>query len=286
MFRAFIIVFTLFLFIGCNSSDDSPQTSTSTELEGTWQGEERDTNVTTVIEMNGDSFSYISDPQLSMESYNGTFTITDHGNPRKMTMSVTNAADPLFVGETSLCLYSIDTAKENIVLACNGPGNTNYPAGFTPTNETRVWDFGKQTNNTSAIDLLGTWSGDCLASGGQSASDVITFMSNGNVIRQLNYYPNTTCSGSSLAPILEGTYSIGGSLTTTGGYTAFELDAFFDTADGVALPSNERIDMYMIFYIDNAGTLFFGKSVDQPGGSSDPANRPNTIEFLLPYQRQ
>jgi hypothetical protein len=291
MFKAFVIVFTLILFIGCNGSDDSPQTSTSTELEGTWYGEERDTNVTTIIEMNGGSFSYASDPQLSTESYSGSFTITDSGNPGKMALRITSASEPAAVGETGLCLYSIDGAEENIVLACNGPGNPNYPAGFTPTNETRVWDFSKQPATTSAINLIGTWESACLSDGTLAAVDEWEFMINGDVTRTLHAYADITCSGTPVNVTFTGTYSIGASLTTPGGYTAYELDALLesnsnDSTTGTVPAPNTQSYLYTIAHIDDSGTLFFGESIDQPGGSSSQDTRPDSIDFNNPYQRQ
>ena len=94
MFRILSIVFTLTAIVGCGGNDSSPVAG-ATELEGTWYGEERDTNVPTVVVMKGNTFTYNSDPQYYNESYSGTFSISGTGNPSKLTFHVTQASEPL-----------------------------------------------------------------------------------------------------------------------------------------------------------------------------------------------
>ena len=92
MIRTLFIAFTLMFIVSCGGSDDDNKFeagATDTELQGTWYGEERDTNVNTVIVMDGDTFTYESDPQYNDESFSGTFSITEHGDPRKMEFDVT-----------------------------------------------------------------------------------------------------------------------------------------------------------------------------------------------------
>lgn len=289
MFRILSIVFTLTAIVGCGGNDSSPVAG-ATELEGTWYGEERDTNVPTVVVMKGNTFTYNSDPQYYNESYSGTFSISGTGNPSKLTFHVTQASEPLAVGQSSYCLYNIDTAQDNLELACNGPGNPNYPAAFTATNETRVWDFSSLSSTVPVpvpgLNLTGTWSSNCISDSTQSIVDVIDFTSNGNATRTFNIYNNTACSGTATVNYFDGTYSLGAGVTSDGGFAAYQLDAFMDSANGITLPPDQQFDVYTIAHIDNTGRLFLGESVDQPGGSSTPSTRPNALDFTTPYQRQ
>jgi hypothetical protein len=297
MLRMLLFLVSLQLLISCGggggSGSDMTGSSGTTELEGKWYGEERDTNVPTVIVMKGDTFTYKSDPQYNTESYSGTFSITAAG---KMEMHVENASEPAAAGKTGFCLYSLDNASVNVTLACNAPGNTSYPTAFTATNETRVWDFGKQANTLSAIDLAGTWISECIGDSSTSTgfTDTWQFTTNGSVTRILGVYGDVTCSGTPITVTYIGSYSIGTGVTTKGGYSAYELDAVLDQdtpgsttgGTGGTTPPSSPINFYTIVYIDDSGLLYLGDSVDFPGGSTSQSTRPDTLLLTIPYAQQ
>lgn len=291
MLRILLVFFLTQVMIACDSDggdDNNPEASDTTELEGTWDGEERDTNVPTVMVVQGNSLSYQSDPQFVDEWYDGTFSLTQ-GNPSKMALFVSDAWISQYAGKTGLCIYSLDSMKEAAVLACNEPGNPNYPSAFTPTNGTRVWDFSKRADptNPAAIDLAGRWETACFNDGTDSYTGMWEFLSNGDVTRMYSVFGNNTCSGAPINITDTGVYSLGASIDAQG-YPAYKLDVLFESnnpesSTSVEPPVVTQNNLYTIVYLDDAGRLFLGESIDAPEGSSSAATRPTSINFAAAY---
>ncbi|MBT2971693.1 MAG: hypothetical protein KME56_17435 [Candidatus Thiodiazotropha sp. (ex Ctena orbiculata)] len=94
-----------------------------------------------------------------------------------------------------------------------------------------------------------------------------------------NTYQNNSCSGTPFTSdeIVSGTYTLGGTVTTTGGVDATEIDYHVTSAVGSSLPAANQYSLYDIYYIDN-DTLYFSDE-----SSTDAQSRPDTIDFSDAY---
>jgi hypothetical protein len=94
-----------------------------------------------------------------------------------------------------------------------------------------------------------------------------------------NTYLNNSCSGTpnTSVEIVSGTYILGGAVTTTGGFSATEIDFHITSAYGAPLPSADQYTLYDIYYIDN-DALYYGDV-----RSDNVENRPDTIDFSDAY---
>lgn len=117
-FYALIIGFFLF-GVGL-----SPASVTS-ELEGTW----KDPHQGWSFEFSGNNVKITApSPQMCME---GTFTIDQKADPKKIDIKVEKAGVPKYQGLTSLGIYKIDNIL--LTLAFAEPGNTTRPQEFSPS---------------------------------------------------------------------------------------------------------------------------------------------------------
>jgi hypothetical protein len=94
-------------------------------------------------------------------------------------------------------------------------------------------------------------------------------------VAKTNTYLNNNCSGApdTSSEVTSGTYTIGKSVVTTGGFNATEIDFHVTGAFGEELPEEAHYTLYDIYYIDN-DVLYYG---DLRGESE--SNRPDTINF-------
>jgi len=151
--------------------------------------------------------------------------------------------------------------------------------------------------DTSNISMLeGTWVGECydFADGDFTGfADWVEFYDGSNYRALLSIHDSQDCSGAYLAQKeMLGTFSVGSSLMTNSGVTAYQMDLSVGqvSVDGqiagvdLSLYGYDAGSMlYDIFYIDG-DNLYFGDydTVDP----SSAENRPTDIDFTVIYVKQ
>ena len=94
-------------------------------------------------------------------------------------------------------------------------------------------------------------------------------------------YEDISCSGDPITSIEHnaGDYYLGGSLTTSGGFEAAEIDLHVTSVSGESIPETIQQTLFDIFYIDN-DILYFGED-----RSINEAERTDTIDTTVAYLR-
>ena len=282
--RYAVVIFIIIFGFGCSGGDNSPTVSDNpTELQGTWDAIERDTNVDSVFVFNGQEASF--DSQLTGESYSGTVSINTGTNPKRLDIHVEQSSETIFIGKNSLCIYSMDDAKTGITLACNAPGYGSYPIGFAATNLTRLFDLTKRTKVVTPTRLKGMWATDCMV----GIRVFFDFTNSSQVDFSEEQFSDTSCSGSSIQlHSFKSYYSVGDTATatdanSTSSYTAYSMDLENYEADGISV--SPTVFAYDIAYIDDNGVLYFGDTSKGLDGKT-PNTRPNVIAFQLGFKKQ
>jgi len=270
-------VVVLILTYGCGSDDsDSPQGASTTEIEGAWEVIETDTNINSIIIIQDTSFSFNS--QLSGESYEGEIHGSMVDNTYRLNVRVTQTSDSQYLGQTSLCIYTVNSDASQSTLACNPPGHSEYPTDYVPTNLTRVFDLTKlSSEEVTSARLIGNWSTNCSDIGGNKT--ILNFINATDLIISSENYLNNDCTGDITGSTDSDlyTYSIGNAVIATdneagASLMAYELDFIIQ----------DQPFFYGIAYIDDSGILYLGETTPLGQNGSSPALRPNVINLLSP----
>jgi hypothetical protein len=114
----------------------------------------------------------------------------------------------------------------------NNPGQTSNLAGKT-------WRLCNEFNNTS--------------------SQVVDVYTNSEFSSTFNTYTNNNCSGTpaTSSEVASGTYSVGSTVGTSGGYNANEIDFHVKSVFESALPVANQYSLYDIYFIEN-DVLYYG----------------------------
>ena len=175
----------------------------------------------------------------------------------------------------------------SIVLAACGDGGESDPAPVGATGGTT----GGTTGGGSGVTALeGTWKKTCGIGEGEDPANpnafydavTLTFIGN-NFDSDIKNYSDTGCSMPipvAPNPTAKGTFTVGNSLTTTGGLQASEIDTHITEFNGAPFD----IDDFDIFHID-VNTLYFGDISGAKDGTSS-ALRPGTLDFNRVFRRQ
>jgi hypothetical protein len=101
-------------------------------------------------------------------------------------------------------------------------------------------------------------------------------------VAMYNTFTNDSCSGTpyTTSEIASGTYTLGNTVVTSGGFSATEIDFHVTSAFGAPLPAAEQYSLYDIYYIDN-DVLYYGDV-----RAESAAERPNTINFDDAYIKE
>jgi len=268
-------VAVLILTYGCGS-DDSPQGASTIGIEGTWDVIETDTNVDSIIIIQGTSFSF--DSQLTGESYEGEIHGSTVGNTRRLNVRVTQTSEPQFIGLTSLCIYTVNSNATQSTLACNPPGHSEYPTDYVSTNLTRVFELTKRSSVVTPARLIGTWTSNCTV----GIEAIVEILNTTDQSMTVTEYTNGDCTGAIIQSVeLSGTYEIGNAVTVTDSGAGTNLTAYeYDFMQTLPIPTT----IYNIVYIDDNGVLYLGDTTQELDGSS-PALRPNVIFLGIPYEK-
>ena len=146
---------------------------------------------------------------------------------------------------------------------------------------------GSSSGGSSVTTLEGTWIKACgIADPNDpdSHSDIVTTTFSGNQLdSNIENYQDAACTVPlpvAPNPTSSGTFTVGDTLTTTGGLQATEIDSHIDTFNGAPFV----IDEFTIFYIDG-NSLFLGDDSGALDALSD-ATRPDTLNFNREFIRQ
>ena len=119
------------LFTTCKKEDDTPTTSGNnntgnnvTELEGTWIGNETNSNNVWTCIITGNEMDLSSEN----EWYKGTFSINTQADPKELDYLLTDCFINEGVGLTVLAIYKIE--NNSMTFAGNEPGETSRPDSF------------------------------------------------------------------------------------------------------------------------------------------------------------
>jgi hypothetical protein len=94
-------------------------------------------------------------------------------------------------------------------------------------------------------------------------------------VAMYNTFTNNSCSGepTTSSEVTSGTYTLGDTVVTSGGFSATEIDFHVTSAYGAALPPAQQYTLYDIYYVDN-DVLYYGDV-----RAESAAERPETINF-------
>jgi hypothetical protein len=167
-----------------------------------------------------------------------------------------------------------------------------YGCGGSSSNDDDGDSDGDNTGNSGsdsnqATELEGTWRKSCGAidqSDPGTFYDIVTLTFSGNGFSSsIENYTDASCSSPlpmSANPTASGTFTLGTSVSLSGGNSATQLDSHITTYNGAPFD----IDDYTIYLINNS-TLYLGAEDDVFDGSS-PSLRSQDLDYDRAYSRQ
>ena len=154
--------------LGCGSSQSSsPSGSTCAYLDGTWMGNEIDSNTKILgpasVVIAGDQVSM--DVTASAEALILTASCNDKVIPNQITSTITGGNHPEANGEPVYGIYELDKTTMSGMLAVHKPGMTTYPTSFqAESGIERVFVFQKVGSGTAGAG--GSGNAACTGAGG------------------------------------------------------------------------------------------------------------------------
>jgi hypothetical protein len=179
-------------------------------------------------------------------------------------------------------------ALSMLLTACGGGGggNDNTDATDSNSNADNTNSNSETVNNNdsnptqSAVLVGNTWN-LCNQFTGSSTQFPQVFTET-EYFAMYNTFTNNSCSGSpyTASEITSGTYTLGNTVVTSGGFSATEIDFHVTSAFGAPLPPADQYTLYDIYYVDN-DTLYYGDV-----RAESAAERPETINFDDAYIKE
>lgn len=128
--------FMLSFFISCDKPTDSGDDPVTTELEGTWIGNEIAIDSITLDtfyldEYTGKFYGNVTEFHLTenpLLGYKGTFTLDTTKSPKELDALITESLNTQYVGLTTLSIYKLEGTT--LLCATNEPGETVRPKYF------------------------------------------------------------------------------------------------------------------------------------------------------------
>jgi hypothetical protein len=169
-----------------------------------------------------------------------------------------------------------------VLVACGG-GDDNSD---TPENNSEIeTDADTVTNddsNESEASLVAGFTWKLCNQFSGSSTQFPQVFTDTDYVAIYNTFTNDNCSGEPLtsSEVSAGTYTLGNTVVTSGGFTATEIDFHVTSVVGSSLPTANQYTLYDIVYVEN-DLLYYG---DIRSDSAD--TRPNTINFEDAYTQE
>ena len=119
---------TLLLVIIGTLGCATPRRSDSAALQGSWTGREvgRETQGVCHLTITGKNLDFRGAD--SREWYKGTFVLHPDQSPKQLVGTISDCAEPKYVGKTVNAIYRLD--EGTLTLTGNEPGDPEMPSGF------------------------------------------------------------------------------------------------------------------------------------------------------------
>jgi hypothetical protein len=166
------------------------------------------------------------------------------------------------------------------LIACGGGGGSDDTDTGNTNDDTENTDNNTQTGNSDDTNtaqssaLVGSTWNLCNQFTGSSTQFPQVFTET-EYVAMYNTFTNDSCAGTpyTSSEITSGTYTLGNTVVTSGGFSATEIDFHVTSAFGAPLPAADQYTLYDIYYVDN-DVLYYGDV-----RAESAAQRPNTINF-------
>ena len=124
-----------------NPPSGSQTASSSTDLQGTWEGEEigKESKGKCTMTINGDTVRFEGPGKI--EWYTATFKLSTDLAPKQLQATITGCPQPDFVGKSASSIYKIENGT--LTLVGNRPGVPDAPKDFNGDSNSRGFVFKK-----------------------------------------------------------------------------------------------------------------------------------------------